>query len=750
MLVTLLSAGVVLAGALALGQTALRLCGAQAFSWISGPVGLALMMLVSAPSLHVPGRGLTVAIGLLVVALAGAVWTLRDPAHRPPLSGLVAAAPLLLLVWVPFMAAGHAGTLGVALNNDMAAHLLLAEAYRDPLVEQVNGISGTYPIGPHALTAVLARGLGGGTDEVFAGLTAALPVLLGLTALAVRPRVGPLLGAALATLVGVPFLVAGYYGQGSFKELMQALFVLAFALQLRELRASRDVRRWIPLGLLVAGSLAVYSAQGALWPVAIFCAWLLVTAVAELVGGRLTRARVVAAVRGELLPLAVGVGATLVLLVPQASRILEFASDAASAGGTGIDRESLGNLAGPLPFWEALGIWDQGQYRLPANDPYGTGALAGIVLALALIGVIWCLRRGERALPAAAAACFAIWLFSDRTQSPYVAAKALVILSPLLLFLALWPLLENDWSPRAPRFWVLGAPVAAGLLVALGLSSSVAALRTGPVGPREHAEQLRELRPTLGRDPTLFLGNDDFARWELAGVPVAVAVFGGAVLPMRPEKAWAEGQPLDLDSVPVETLNSYRWIIVPRDAAGSEPPAELRLARSTRDYALYERVGTVPERSLLREGDAPGAVLDCRTPAGRALVASAGEAAVRGRPVSTGIAPIPAGGEAVARLDLGAGEWDLVASYTSPVALDVSGPGLEVTLPPNLDRPGPRLPIGRVKVTGPVELRLRAHEGLLTPPGTAAAPGAITAVPAASARIVPLAEACGQYVDWYR
>ena len=63
-------------------------------------------------------------------------------------------------------------------------------------------------------------------------------------------------------------------------------------------------------------------------------------------------------------------------------------------------------------------------------------------------------------------------------------------------------------------------------------------------------------------------------------------------------------------------------------------------------------------------------------------------------------------------MPLAAGEWDLVAGYTSPVALDVRGPGLEVTLPPNLDRPGPRFPIGRVKMTGPVEPRPRAHEGL--------------------------------------
>ena len=53
---------------------------------------------------------------------------------------------------------------------------------------------------------------------------------------------------------------------------------------------------------------------------------------------------------------------------------------------------------------------------------------------------LWCVRRRQWCIPLGALIFLAIWPLSDRTQSPYVAAKALVILSPLLLLLAALPL----------------------------------------------------------------------------------------------------------------------------------------------------------------------------------------------------------------------------------------------------------------------------------------------------------------------
>jgi hypothetical protein len=104
------------------------------------------------------------------------------------------------------------------------------------------------------------------------------------------------------------------------------------------------------------------------------------------------------------------------------------------------------------------------------------------------------------------------------------------------------------------------------------------------------------------------------------------------------------------------------------------------------------------------------------------------------------------------RMNLKKGLWDLQAPYVSQFDIDVTAPGLDTTLPAQLDRPGTRWPIGRIELSedGPVVLRLRVGEGPLTPPGASAVINSILATPANPTRVVPIRKACGKLVDWYR
>ena len=115
--------------ALFLGQAALRLAGAGEWSWLAPAVGLSVAMLVAAPAVDVPGGSTTVAILLGILTIAAAVWCLRSPEHRPPLTGLLAAAPVGAPGARALPGGGRGGILGVSVNNDMAAHLLIAEAF---------------------------------------------------------------------------------------------------------------------------------------------------------------------------------------------------------------------------------------------------------------------------------------------------------------------------------------------------------------------------------------------------------------------------------------------------------------------------------------------------------------------------------------------------------------------------------------------------------------------------------------------
>lgn len=750
MIAIVMSALLICAGALLVGQVVLRLCGATRWSWLAPAVGIAVLMLVATPALHVPGRSLTVAVVLALLVAGCALAMVRDPSLHPPLAGLAAALPVALLTLVPFAASGYAGTLGVSFNNDMAAHLLWAEIYRSEAIASVNVFHSGYPLGPHALVAAVAEGLGLEVDEVFAGLTAAVPVLLAWTALgALREARWPA-RLLVATLVGMPFLIAGYYAQGSFKELLQAVFVLAFAIFLQRRADFTGPLRWAPAALLIAGTLSTYSAPGLVWIAAVLGLWALGSIVERLLGGDTPRT-LLASLRASLAPIAVALAVLVVVLIPQLARIVRFVSDNASTNGTGIAAGDLGNLAGRLPLWEAFGIWDNPDYRLPAVDPLATGVWAGLVLALVAVGAAWWVRRGDWVVPAAAVAALVVWVVTDHGQSPYVAAKSLVILTPLLMLVAVRPLVERGHlAARWPLPWRLVAPVAAIVLTGAVVSSSWGALRTAKVGPRAHYEELRELRKLVGQRPTLFLGNDDFVAWELAGVPLTAPVIGVLLMETRPEKPWVYGEPLDADSLEAPVFNRHDWIVTPRDAAASAPREGMRLVRATPSYQLWRRVAPVPRRVVLAEGPNAGAAFDCSTPKARRLLEAGGVAALRRPPVVTPVGPLAVGAEHEIPLPLADGLWMLQMQYDSQHPIEVAAPGLRRTMPATLDRPGTRWHVGRMRVAGSngTVVRLRVTDVALTPPGRVAHVTSLVATSVGGSRTVPLREACGRFVDW--
>jgi hypothetical protein len=103
-------------------------------------------------------------------------------------------------------------------------------------------------------------------------------------------------------------------------------------------------------------------------------------------------------------------------------------------------------------------------------------------------------------------------------------------------------------------------------------------------------------------------------------------------------------------------------------------------------------------------------------------------------------------------LTLAAGVWELETPYQSPLQIEVNAPGLHTTLPANLDRPGPRWPIGRISLAhaGTVGISFQAIKHRLSPASDVAVPGSLIATPLGSERLVPLQVACGKLVDWYR
>ncbi len=279
MVATYVAVLLICGASLALGQAAIALCGVRRWSWLSPAVGLALLCAICWGTVRLPGHGVASAVLILVLALASVayLWGRLQEGGEALRTGALVALPALIATAIPFIAEGHLGILGTSFNPDMSQHLLaaarLAEGQPSQLLHQ------GYPLGPHSIVVALHNGLGIGLVQGFSGLMIAVAVLASLAALtAFRDQPWPLRVSA-ALLIGLTYMVASYYAQGSFKETMQALFFLAFVLSLRESSRNPEWRqlplRFVPAALLAVGSVYTYSFPGLIWLLGAAVIWAL-------------------------------------------------------------------------------------------------------------------------------------------------------------------------------------------------------------------------------------------------------------------------------------------------------------------------------------------------------------------------------------------------------------------------------------------------------------------------------------------
>ena len=776
------SVALVCAGSLLVGQAILSLCGRRELTWLAGPVGLAALLVASGLAIKLPGHGTTVGITLSILiafSLAGVAMRRRAPgagaedmrsgtarkvrctdAERPPGAhpALAAAAAILalLVASIPFIANQRVGILGVGLvNDDMAYHLLIADWLNTRIGEMPVLIHQGYPVGPHALVDGLSEAFGTGLVEAFAGLTLAIPVLTALVAVEALRGLRPAPRIVAAVLVALPYLVAAYLAQEAFKEPIEALFLLTFALLLP---SATSPLRAVPLGVIAAGATYTYSFPGVFW---------LAAAAAIYIAIQLFR-RAPESRRAALWSGVVGIGVLALLTAPEWARMIDFGDFRAFR--TSNLSGGLGNLRHQLSPLEALGIWPTSEFRLAASDSSHPAAFyAGAVIA-ALAFVVaaprWVKRHGP-AIPAALAGAILAYLGARLFGTVYTSAKALAIAAPLISLIAFGGLLERDRPAR-------GAWVATGLAIVLAAGMAVSGLlvlRQAPVGPTDHADQLAELRPLVEDRKVLFLGRDNFVAYELRGARPFTAVRNfydpNYVKPdLRLKDVFRK---FDFDSVTAQTLVQFPFVITTRAAYASGPPRAYEPARKTSDFVLWKRTGPVGDRRTFDEADDPGVTFHCTPPnapgpptLGRATVFPA-TPTVGGSwsPGST----VEDGSPVTQELTLPKGRWEVSLQYDATQPVRVSAPGLDATLPANLDYRGsvPYYPAGELTVRhrGPVRFTVSVESpplaGRLLGTKSEAHVGAIAASPAGAGgpipgeaeRMIPLRNACGRYVDFY-
>lgn len=739
-------------------------------------VGLAALIVLEGIVIKGPGRAVTAAVvgvAAVVAAAAYLIWQ-RSPLAR--WSDAAVALPPLLAVSIPFLASGRVGLQGVSLLNDTANHLLWAEGLRSARMAALWVPPGGYPLGPHSLVAAVGTLFGAPLDLVFTGL------LLAVAPLTAMAAAGFLRGQALwrRVLIGLltscAYLAAAYYGEGAFKETIMGGLLVAFVVYVGSLpegwrwASARD--RWLsvlPGLVIIVGAVYTYSYLGVAW----FGAALVLWAALALTFHHRSVARLVS--RRNLARTAPWVGATIlvgaILVAPVAGQAASFFGQfGVTAGSIGSIPAPLANLIGPLSGFEMLGIWTSSDFR---DTPHNFHTTAGSVLALAVLvyGIVWSLRRRDLLAPATVVGAVLIWWYSRRTQSPYVAAKALVIAAPLIMAVGLRALLSTTPSLRLIRpqwasklKWPLRliALAITALFCVLAGYASLRSLRDSPVQTSAQGQALEAFHSRIGNSSVLFLGNDDFSPWELRQAAVTnvagIMALGPAAVP-RPNKPVAtDGQASDFDSITPADLDHFRFVVTSNTSYASQPYANFRLVASDRMYQLWQRVGPTVPRQVIEPAGAPGAVLDCRSPAGRHLAASRGIASIFPTPpIAVAGGAMPANSTTSVLLRLPRGRWQLSIQYFSDFGIKIVGPGLATSMPAYLGRLGPFFAVGAVDGRGsnmPMVLTFSSdHPSLFTSSFdnlfTEVTTVAATRIPD-SRQVVPLRQACGKYVDWYR
>jgi hypothetical protein len=557
---------------LAIGQGALALCGVRRWSWLAPAVGLALVCAICWGTVRAPGEGVVSVVAVLVVGVVAALL-LRGQVGGGGQAlwiGLPVGLLALAVTLLPFAVEGAFGILGTSFNPDMSQHLLAAERLVQGGESQL--LNQGYPLGPHAVVVAWNEGLGIGLVQGFDGLTIAVAIIASLTALAAFAELPPLQRTAGALLVGLPYVVASYFAQGAFKETMQALFVLAFVLALREASRNSEWRelplRFVPAALIAVGSVYAYSFAGLIWLLGALLIWLLLER------------------KLELRPLLLASIVFAVLAAPELGRMIDFQRfETFDPNGPG-----LGNVFGQVSPLEALGIWPSGDFRLAPGDGAAPSVAyylgAAFALALLAYGVVRCRRRRETAILAGLVAVALVYLAARVGGTPYTAAKAIEVAAPLVMLTILMPLLSEvpGWrlipaireKGATKAIFALAAPV---FLLAAG-TCSVVALANAPVGPPSYSPALAELRPTVNVAPTLILASPQLLA-ERHGTPyLAWELRGGRVC--------IEGDD-DAGDIPPPGV---RFVI--SEGSSMDPPfSGLRLRRRADPYLLWERLDPV-------------------------------------------------------------------------------------------------------------------------------------------------------------
>lgn len=555
---------------------------------------------------------------VVILALAGYVVSRRRALRlRPEPTALAAALGVFVVCAAPTVLSGSASFLGYFVLNDAVFHFalitqLLSHAHDLSRLTPPSAysallgsyLSTSYPIGADVALGALRPLVNQDIAWVFQPYLAVI-MALGSAALyeLLRDAVASRPLRALSAFVAAQTSLAyGYYLEASIKEIATAWIIsVTVVLVVSTLRTRLRTRALLPLLVASIAGLDILFVAIAPWLAPPLAAFVL----AALWRGRGTIQRLP---RRRLL---IGGGAAVIVLAAVAAALYQRASTFINVATAVLTNQAdLGNLAGPLPSWEMVGIWPSGDFRFPpiTHLPL-TYALIGVAIASGVLGGAWTIRRRRFAplLLLAGNGIAVIYLLSR--ASPYASAKVMMIFSITAMTVVMLGATALIDAGRRIEGWVLALVIATGVL-----ASNVDAYHDASIAPRARLAELGAIGIRFsGHGPAFFNLSDEYATYFLRREsPTDPAVGPPAIRPGIP--APVGRNPWDSDDLPLPYMEGFRLFVIGNPTLASRPPANYRLAYQGRFYAVWRRTATPTVLAHMPLGGPlyPDAVPRCR------------------------------------------------------------------------------------------------------------------------------------------
>jgi len=588
-----------------LGLLVERLVRARLANALLVPLGYCLAVVVCL-GVYTLKLGNDVLLPVLLVLVASGLLLARGELPGRLNGGwpLLAGACAYVLFDLGAIATGHWTFAGYKLQDDVAYELLLArhmQTYGATLGSVPPStatsfigsfLSTGYPLGTQAYLGALGGMLNTELAAIWQGY---LSALAGVGAIAASLLTTRTLSRPVGALVGLLAMAAAltyqYAMQGAIKEIGVTVAVLcALALISQAIITLKGLGAAVIVAIPLAAILATYNAAGLPYATGLAGTGLLATLYFHY-GLRL---RAWLPRRSWLGPGAMGLVVFFVLAWPALKTVRTFFNVAKGLYSAGNGNPlPLGQLLRPLPVSEVVGVWLNGDYRVPvAPGISGTVELLATVLILALgaLGVVHALRRREPAPLMGVATMGAALLIVYPRAIPYAQAKLLAIASPVAVLGAAVGVAALASGLRRWRLRPL-APMLGAALAAAVLFSDALAYHHDPIAPTSRLLAVRQVGRYLGdRGPVLDSEFDEFAKYF--ALPARLYVGSEYPTPRNLElinPGGLYGHSFDLDRETLAFVESYPYILVRRSPVASRPPVNFTRVYENYFYEVWRR-----------------------------------------------------------------------------------------------------------------------------------------------------------------